>query len=187
MNLSLLIVFIALFGAVHLVPALPGLKSKAQQSLGKAYGPVYGIATLAALGLTLWAYRQATPTAIYTPPPWGYYANFGFSLVGFVFIGIFLFRGSWRNTLKYPMAYGVGFWALGHLFARGDDRSLILFLGLALFGGLHAALKSRQGLYVPSEERQGHNTLSIMAGVVLYGIAAQVHYVIAGVHVVTLQ
>jgi uncharacterized membrane protein len=185
--MTTLVLVLLAFGLVHLIPALPGLKQTLVSRLGKAYGPFYGIATLVLLVATIWALRQAPAETLYTPPHWGYYANFVFSLVGFVFIGIYLFRGSWRNTIKYAMAYGIGFWALGHLFANGEARTLVFFIGLAAFGFLHVWLKARQSAYVPSEVRQGHNMLSIMAGVVLYGIAAQLHYVIAGVHVVTLK
>jgi uncharacterized membrane protein len=185
--MTTLVFLLLAFGFAHLIPAFPGVKQALVARLGKAYGPLYGIATLVLLVATLWAFRQAPAIAVYTPPDWGYYANFALSLVGFIFIGIYLFRGSWRNSIKYAMAYGLGFWALGHLFANGDARTLMFFIGLAAFGFLHVWLKARQGAYVPSEERQGHNMLSVMAGVVLYGIAAQLHYVIAGVHVVALK
>jgi hypothetical protein len=84
------------------------------------------------------------------------------------------------------MAIGICFWALGHLIANGDTRTTVLFGGLAAAAALHAILKSRAP-FEPSDVRQGHNLMSILAGVVLYGLATQLHPVFAGVSVVTLQ
>jgi uncharacterized membrane protein len=185
--MPLLAACIFLFGIVHLNTAIPKWRDHARQTFGKAYGPVYGISSLLLLIACLWAFRGAAVELLYEPPTWGRHANFGLSLIGFVLLGIFLFRGSWRNRLKYPMALGVSIWALGHLLANGDTRTTLLFGGLALFAILHAILKSRSGVFVPSEVRQGHNLMSVLAGVALYGLAAQLHVIIAGVPLVTLQ
>ena len=85
------------------------------------------------------------------------------------------------------MAIGIGFWAFGHLLANGDQRTTVLFGGLTVIAALFAYLKNQNMPFVPSEVRQGHNLISILGGIALYGIAAQLHYVIAGVPVVTLQ
>jgi uncharacterized membrane protein len=178
---------IFLFGVVHLNSAIPPWRDHAKQTFGKAYGPAYGILSLLLLAACLWAFRNADIQPLYEPPSWGRHANFGFTLIGFILLGIFLFRGSWRNELKYPMAMGVGFWAFGHLLANGDTRTTLLFGGLAVFAILHAVLKSRSGPYVPSAVRQGHNLMSVLAGVALYGLAVQLHMQIAGVPVIRLQ
>jgi uncharacterized membrane protein len=179
--------FVFVFGVVHLNPAVPAWKAHAVKSFGKAYGPVYGIVSLLLLMACLWAFRRVDIIPLYDPPPWGRHANFGLSLAGFIFIGIFLFRGSWRNRLKVPMAIGVGLWTLGHLIANGDTRTTLLFGGLAAVATLQGLLKLRNGPFAPSDERNGHNLLSVLGGVALYGLAIQLHAVIAGVPVIVLQ
>jgi uncharacterized membrane protein len=185
--MQILAACIFLFGIVHLNTAIPQWRDHAKQTFGKAYGPAYGILSLLLLVACLWAFRNADVQPLYEPPAWGRHANFGLSLIGFILLGIFLFRGSWRNNLKYPMALGVGIWAFGHLLANGDIRTTLLFGGLAVFAILHAVLKSQSGSYVPSEVRKGHNLLSVLGGVALYGLAVQLHMQIAGVPVITLQ
>ena len=185
--MALLALSIFLFGIVHLNPAVPQWRAHARQTFGKAYGPVYGILSLSLLVACLWAFRNADVQPLYEPPPWGRHVNFGLSLVGFIFIGIFLFRGSWRNRLKVPMAIGVEFWALGHLTANGDARTTLLFGGLAVVAALQGFFKLQGGLHIPSDERKGHNLLSVLGGVALYGLAVQLHAVIAGVPVIVLQ
>jgi uncharacterized membrane protein len=183
----LLAALLFLFAIIHINPALPAWKGHAVKTFGKAYGPIYGISSLLLLAGILWAFRQAPIDNLYDPPTWGRHANFAFTLIGFLCIGIFLFRGSWRNTLKYPMAIGIGFWAFGHLLANGDHRTTLLFGGVAGSAALFAFLKIQGVGFVASEVRKGHNLLSMLGGLALYGIATQLHTVIAGVPVVTLQ
>jgi uncharacterized membrane protein len=183
----LLSALLFLFAVIHINPAMPKWKAHAQQTFGKAYGPIYGVISLLLLVAILWAFRSASVDQLYEPPSWGRHANFAFSLIGFICLGVFLFRGSWRNTLKFPMAIGIGFWAFGHLLANGDQRTTLLFGGLAAISALFAFLKNQNLPFVASEERQGHNLISALGGIALYGIAAQSHLVFAGVPVVTLQ
>jgi uncharacterized membrane protein len=185
--MTLLASLLFLFGIIHINPAMPQWKAHAVQTFGKAYGPIYGILTLLLFVAVIWAYRQAEPGFIYEPPTWGRHANFGITLLGFLCIGIFAFRGSWRNKLRYPMAIGVSLWALGHLLANGDQRSVLLFGGLAFIAILFAILKHNNVAFAPTEVRQGHNPLSLLGGLALYGIAAQLHYAVAGVPLVILQ
>ncbi len=185
--MALLAAILFLFGVIHINPAMPKWKAHAVKTFGKSYGPIYGILSLLLFGAAIWAFRRAEPGFIYEPATWGRHANFLITLLGFLCIGIFAFRGSWRNTLKYPMAIGVSLWAFGHLLANGDQRSFLFFGGLASAAILHAVLKQFYVPFVPSDVRQGHNPISLLGGVALYGIAAQLHYAVAGVPLVTLQ
>jgi uncharacterized membrane protein len=185
--MTLLASLLLLFGIIHINPAVPTWKSHAVRTFGKAYGPIYGVLSLMLFAAVIWGFRKADAVPVYDPPSWGRHANFGMTLLAFLCVGIFAFRGSWRNSLKYPMTIAVSLWAFGHLLANGDQSSLLLFGGLAVIAILFAVLKNANGLFVSSEVRQGHNLISLLGGVALYGIAAQLHHVIAGVPLITLQ
>jgi uncharacterized membrane protein len=182
----LLVVLLILFTAVHLIPAIPRAKTAAKGGLGKAYGAVYGMASLVLLAACIWAMRKAGGDNVYDPPSWGRHANFLFTLIGFIFVGIFLGRGSWRNSLRYPMAIAVVFWAIGHLLANGEGRVIVFVSGFAIAAVLHAFLASRLTERGPGVVRQGHNFLSVLFGVALYALMAQLHGVIVGVPVIDL-
>jgi uncharacterized membrane protein len=184
--MGLLIVVLVLFAIVHVVPSLPTLKAAAVGALGKAYGPAYGIASLALLIAALWSFRQIAPQTLYEVPSWGKHANFGLSLLAFMCLGIFIFRGSWRNTLRHPMALAIILWALGHLLANGDAATTLLFGGFALIAVLQAGLRGAGGI-ADGPVRDGHNMLSVLAGVALYGVVIQLHVQIAGVPVIQLN
>ncbi len=183
----LLVLFLILFTAVHIIPAIPRAKAAAKGALGKAYGPVYGIATLVLLGACIWAMRVGGGGDFYTPPEWGRHANFLMTLIAFIFVGIFLARGSWRNRIGYPMAVAVCFWAAGHLMANGEVRTVTFIVGLAVAALLHAFLASRLTVREPSVERQGHNFLSVVFGVALYALMTQLHGAVIGVPVLDIS
>jgi uncharacterized membrane protein len=182
-----LIIAVAVFAAVHLSTAFAEFKPAFKKRFGaKSFGPAFGVASLLSLVLIVLAWRASGIVAVYEPASWGKIANFIFTLIGFLFLGIFLFRGSWRNALRFPMGIAVGFWAIGHLLANGDLRSITLFGGLLIYAVLHVLLMARRGMPAAFPVREGHNLLSMFAGLALYGLMAQLHGVLIGVPVFQL-
>ena len=183
----LLALGVLLMSALHLVPAVPALKARVQVTVGeRAYGPAFGLAALAALVIVILGWRLSAFVPVYVPPSWGAHANFLLTFIGFLSLGIFLFRGKLRQVLRFPMGLAVIFWAAGHLLANGDLASLILFGGFLLYAILHIVLAAGQGIRPSSETRQGHDLLSLLAGTALYGVMTQLHPVLIGVPILTL-
>ena len=107
--------------------------------------------------------------------------------MAFLCLGIFLFRGKWRQLLRFPLAWGVAFWSLGHLLANGDWASVILFGGMLAYAIAHLVIGTLNGIRPSTVIRQGHDVISVMVGVALYGVAAQLHTLFTGVPVVNLS
>jgi uncharacterized membrane protein len=177
---------VAAFAVWHLLPVLPSIKAKLQAAIGAAYGPVFGIVSVVLLGLVILAWRMADFVHVYDPPEGGRYVTFALVLVAFICLGIFIFRGTLRLKLRLPLAIGVVFWGAGHLFANGDMASLILFSGMIGYGSAHLVLGLAGGYRPQGEARAGHDLMSILAGIALYGLMTQLHIVLIGVPVVTL-
>jgi uncharacterized membrane protein len=182
-----LIFLVFFFAIVHALPAHAPLKTRLRVLLGRAFGPLYGLLSLLLLVAMIWAYRQSELGIVYEVPGWGRHANFVLSLLGFLCLGVFLFRGSWRQRLRYPMAIGVVLWAAGHLLANGDGRSLIFFGGLAATALIQAAFMAHAAERPSGDVRQGHNFLSLMAGLAIYALMTQLHYAITGIPLVELR
>ncbi|MDP4822811.1 MAG: NnrU family protein [Aestuariivirgaceae bacterium] len=182
----LLALAVLAFIAVHLVAAIPPAKAALKARFGKAYGPAFGITSLVTLVLVILAWRAREIVAVYEPPVWGRHATFTLVLIAFLALGVWIFRGSWRQKLRFPLAIATIFWGFGHLFVRGDAASLILFGGIAAYGAAHLALGLAHGIRPSPEQRNGHNLLSILFGIAFYGVFTQLHAVLIGVAVLTL-
>lgn len=183
----LLAVGVLFTALMHLVAAVPSLKARLKQAVGeRAYGPVFGLASLFGIVLIVLGWRMADFVPVYDPPEWGWYANLGFTLVAFICLGIFIFRGSLRQKLRFPLAIGTVFWAVGHLLANGDLASLILFGGLLVYALAHIVLGVANGVRPSPEVRSGHDLVSVLIGIALYGVMAQLHGVLIGVPVFQL-
>ena len=181
----ILLAFGVLFTAIlHLVAAVPALKARLKAAVGdKAYGPVFGIASLIGIVIIVLGWRASDFVFVYDPPEWGRHANFLLTLIAFICLGIFIFRGSLRQRLRFPMAIAAIFWAVGHLLANGDLASIILFGGFLAYAVAHIVIGTINGVRPSPEVRKGHDLVSILIGIALYGVMAQLHGALIGVPV----
>jgi uncharacterized membrane protein len=179
---------VVLTSLLHLVAAVPPLKARAKAALGdRGYGPAFGIASLAGIAIIVIGWRSSDFVSVYDPPTWGRHANYLLTLAGFICLGIFLFRGSLRQTLRFPMAIGAMLWATGHLLANGDLASIILFGGFLAYAIAHVVIGTINGVRPSPDVRQGHDLLSVLAGIALYGVMTQLHAALIGVPVFQLS
>ena len=179
---------VLLFAVLHGVAAIPQYKSYVKSWTGERwYGPVFGLASLVAIAVIVLGWRNSLFLPVYDPPIWGWYVNYVLTFVGFLCLGIFLFRGSLRQRLRFPMGLAVIFWAVGHLFANGDLASLILFGGLLWVTGAHVVVAATNGIRPSPEVRIGHDGLSLIFGAALYGIMTQLHVALIGVPIFAIS
>jgi uncharacterized membrane protein len=183
----LLALGVILFAACHLTLAMPSLRERWRARFGKFYGPGFGLLSLLPLVLIVLGWRMSPFNPVYEAPSWGRMATFSLVLLAFLCLGIFLFRGSLRQRLRFPLALGAAFWALGHLFSNGDQASLVLFGGMLVYALAHFGLGIANGVRPSPEVRQGHDVISLIVGAALYGVFAQLHPLFTGVPVVTLS
>ncbi len=172
---------VALFAGLHLIAAVPPLKAGLQQRLGKVYGPAFGIGSLVSLVLVVLAWQSADRPAVYDPPDWGFRAALALNFVACLFLGLFIFRGRMRQIVRFPLAIAVMLWATAHLIANGDGASVILFGGFLLYGVSHLLLGLANGVRPAPEVRQGHDAMSLLSGVALYGVLIQLHAHLFGI------
>jgi uncharacterized membrane protein len=178
---------VLLTSILHLVAAVPSLKARLKSQVGdRAYGPVFGIASLVGIAIIVIGWRLSDFVFVYDPPEWGRHANYLLTLIAFICLGIFLFRGSLRQRLRFPMAIGAMFWAAGHLLANGDLASVILFGGFLAYAAAHIIIGTANGIRPSPEVRGGHDLISIIMGIALYGVMTQLHPVLIGVPVFQL-
>jgi uncharacterized membrane protein len=182
----LLIVGLVAFACGHLIAAVPRYDQYWRSRLRQAYRPALGLLLLLSLAIVVIGWRLSPFIPVYDPPDWGRYVAFFLVLLAFLCLGIFLFRGTLRQKLRFPLALGIILWGSGHLFANGDVASLILFGGMILYAAAHLALGIANGVRPSPDVRQGHDVLSLLAGAALYGLMTQLHPVLIGVPILDL-
>jgi uncharacterized membrane protein len=182
----LLAVAVAVFALLQLPAVVPALKRKLKSQLRGAYQPLVGVASVLSLVALAWAWNLAPRIPFYEPPQWGLYAVFAALALASFLLGMFFFRGAFRQRVQFPLALALACWAIGHLFAKGDLASLILFGGMLLSALALFAMGILNTSAPPAEVRSGHDLLSIFAAIALFAAMAQLHPLISGVPVLTL-
>jgi len=143
--------FVSAFGVflmLHSIPAIPNIRLRIIRSIGKpTYILGYSVASLAAL---VWLFSAAL--ALDYVPLWELRPSHAAMTFLLAPVGCFLVlaglmsanplsisirsagpAGAVSQITRHPVQWGFALWALGHVVANGDLRSLLLFGGLGLF------------------------------------------------------
>ena len=187
--MTLLIAGVLLWSIVHLMKSVtPGVRASIQATIGE--GPHKGLAALLLLtsvGLMIYGWRTTPAKFVYDPPGWGRHLNMLLMVVAIYLIGVAQGKSRVKQWLRHPMLTGVLVWAIGHLLANGDNKSLVLFGGIGLWALLSIITVSRnEGAWVKPAEvaTVGREIVSVVIALVLYAILFGTHRFIAGVALV---
>jgi len=176
---------IVLWAAIHFVPTvLPGLRSKVIAAIGeKPYRGAFSLVVLAALIMIIASWRSSVPVVIYAPPDWG--PNFAFLLmyVAVVLFGAAHAKTNVKRVIRHPQLTGMLFWAIAHIVANGDSRSLVLFGGLGLWAAVQMSLiNHREGVWIKPERASLKNeAIGATVGTVIFLVLIALHPYFAGV------
>ena len=131
----------AAFLLTHFVSSTP-LRGALVKAMGEwPYRGLYSLVALLTLGWMIWAYGNAPRELLWTGPRW-------LPAVVMPFAFVLIVCGYWRNPTmvgadrllksddpargmiritRHPIMWGVMLWAVAHVIARGDLKSLIFF------------------------------------------------------------
>jgi len=173
-----LIVGLALFVGVHLVTTQPDLKRGLAARMGEGgYKGVYSLIAIAGFALIVFGYHkvQLMPgknPVLWSPPHWGRHVAMLLMLPVFPLLFATYLPGRLSAAVRHPMITAVKFWALAHLFVRGDTASLLLFGGLLAWAVYdRISLRQREAAgQVRLKSGPGRNdVLALVLGLVAYG------------------
>ena len=143
---------VLLWGLVHFIPAVAAdFKKNMLSRFGEyPYKGVFTLLMIVALYLIISGWKSMTPEApevldmIFTPPDWGGHAAGLLVLIGFVLFLAPYPPNNIRRMLRHPQLTGMVSWGVGHLFAVGTARAIVLFGGLALWAVIEILLLNRR-------------------------------------------
>lgn len=151
---------LALFLALHVVPAIPTLRTRLVGAMGRrVYLLVYSLLSLLALGWLFHATLRLDFVPLWDPAPWQAWVPIVLTPLGLVLViaglvspnpaSVTLRRpdgtpGAITTITRHPVLWGFALWAGSHVIPNGDLRSLLLFGVLFAFAMLGMAMTDRR-------------------------------------------
>jgi len=177
--LTLLTIGVLMFAAVHLVPSLAtGVKQTCLARMGEGgYKGVFSLLLLASFAMMIFGWRSSQPEFLYAPPP-----GLRLPALALIALGFLVMTASTRNSrirrvIRHPQLTGVALWGVSHLMLNGDNRSVVLFAGMALWAIIEiGAINRREGVWIKEPPPSwGAEVITVVIAVLTVAVLAYVH------------
>ena len=181
--MSLLLAGLVLFTAVHLIPSAPRLRAALVERLGaNPYRGVFSAIALLSLAGVVWGFSHAPSEEIYAPPAWGNRVSTILVPIGLVLFAAANMPTRIRALVRHPMLLGLLLWAIAHLLANGEVRSVVLFGGFAVFAAVEIVSAVARGKNPPAEPapRIAMDIAAVVVGSIAAGLLAGFHDTLFG-------
>ena len=181
--MTLLVAGLVLFFAVHLIPSVAPLRAALVERLGeKPYRGVFGAVALASLAMIVWSFSRAPIEPVYAPPVWGRHAAMTVVPIALVLFAAANMPTHIRALVRHPMLLGLLLWAVAHLLANGEQRSVVLFGGFALFAVVEIVSAVARGKNPPTEPapRYTMDAAAVVGGLLVAGLLMRFHGALFG-------
>ena len=188
-GMFLLCLGLALWMGVHFTTSLaPGWRAQMVGKIGLGpYKGLFSLIIVTSLVLIVVGWRNTAPEPVYAAPAWGRQAALVLMLVALPLFFSGRLPTNVKRVLRHPQLTGVALWALAHLMANGDVRSLVLFLGIGGWALLEMAVVNRRvGAWIkPEPVPRRRDVMVVTVGLVVYGLLLLLHKYIAGVALIS--
>lgn len=170
---------LALWIVVHLIPALaPPIKRHWISLIGKnGYMATFSLLLLLALGLIIAGWRTAVPGYLYALPVGFVSLSTVLMWVASVFFIAAKMPTRLKQFVRHPQLISVVLWAVAHLLANGDTRSVTLFGTLLVWALLEiVAINFRDGPWLrPKPATLRADVLLLVIGTAVYLLLFYLH------------
>lgn len=177
--MMLLVVGLALFFLIHLVPAAPDLRRGLAGRFGEnAYKAVFSIVSLAGLMLIVLGYHKLQIMPGKNPRLWNAegmvwtrHLALTLMLPAIILLVAAYIPSRIRTAVRHPMLAAIKLWALAHLIANGDLASLVLFgsfLAWAIFDRISVKRRGAMGPLGAAKGGVGGDIAVLAIGAAVY-------------------
>ena len=140
---------------------------------------------MASVALIVIGWRSHLPEIVYIPPAGLRHPAMLLVVIAFIFFVLSSFpKSRLRKYIRHPQLTGIKTWAIAHLLANGDSKSIILFGGMLVWAILSVILINRRdgAREIPTEFMPAWKEVLIpVIAVGVSGLIVKFHVYIAGV------
>jgi len=172
-----MILGLAIFFAMHLLPRVPAVRSPLFSTLGEnAYKGIFSLISLAGLVLVAIGKGRAEFVPVWEPATWSYVVTNVCMMAALYCLIAFRMPSNLKRFTAHPMLWGITFWSCGHLFTNGDKASIILFGSFLTYALLDMFLASRSGVR-PTGQKVSfrYDAMIVVISAALYVALANLH------------
>ena len=169
-----LVAGVLLWSLTHLVPsAAPALRGRLVSRLGEnPYKGIFTLLMVLAIYLIISGWKSTVPEFVYVPPVWGRHVTALLVLFAFILFFAPYPPNNIKRLLRHPQLTGVTLWGVGHLFANGEGRSIVLFAGMAIWAVVEMLLiNRREGSWSRPSPAPVRNDVYLAVGAIVAYIA----------------
>jgi len=183
--MTILITGLLIWWTVHLFPAVAtDTRTNLVNQFGLGpYKGCFALLIVISIVVMVFGWRSIEPVDIYLPPLWGRHVTSFLVLLTFILFVAAKRRNNIKRILRHPQLTGLVLWSIGHLFANGDSRSLVLFTGLGLWAILEICMINRRtGAWVkPAPAPVKSDIITVAGGVILFAVLFMAHPYLTGI------
>jgi uncharacterized membrane protein len=175
----MLIVGLALFFAVHLVPTVPELRARLVGITGaRPYSGLFALGSAVGLVLIVLGYStmqglgRGNPQ-LWVRPSWARHLTMLLMLPALILLVAAYIPSRIRSAARHPMLAAVALWAFSHLLVNGDLASVLLFGSFLVYAGYDIISANQRAAVGPLGKAQGglvQDIVAIAVGVALYAL-----------------
>ena len=171
------------FFGIHLMPAAPALHDALVRRIGaNGWKGVMSVIAIAGFALIVIGWQRAPIVPVYTPPQWGHWLPRILMLPALMLLAAAYIPSNVKRFTRHPMLWATVVWAVAHLFANGDRRSLLLFGSFAVWALFDMWSANRRGAALrEGRVSPGYEAAVVVAGIVAYLLFARFHGALFGV------
>lgn len=173
-----LVIGLAIFIGVHLVPTNPAVREALRKRFGAtAYQIGFSVVSLIGLVVLIYGFGkvQALPgknPQLWYPPVWTKHLAYAAMLPALILLVAAYVPSRIRDVVGHPMLLAIKIWALAHLIANGRLAHLVLFgalLAWAVYDLISAKKRNARGPLGAKSGTLKGDLIAIVVGTVLYG------------------
>ena len=153
----LLVLGVLVWSLVHLFPCvMPNKRNRLNDSMGNKYQGLFALTIVLSIVFMVFGWRHTVPEYVYNPPAWGRHLTMLLVFIAVVLFGAASAPSRIKQWIRHPMLIGVLVWALAHLLANGDSRSVVLFGGMLIWSVLSVFfINRRDGVWEKPVQPEG--------------------------------